>query len=64
MLQILRQIVCTGVKTEPVPRPGDAARITRLQRDIIRTVGRALAIQQGGIDPLADVSISLGENLK
>ena len=45
MLQILRQIVCTGVKTEPVPRPGDAARITRLQRDIIRTLGRALAIR-------------------
>jgi Ni,Fe-hydrogenase III small subunit len=47
MLQILRQIVKTGIKTEPAPAPADeAAGIERLQRDVLRTLGRALTIRQ------------------
>jgi len=47
MLQILRQIAKTGIKTEPAPNP-DLDRIvaSRLQEQILKTVGRALAIRQ------------------
>jgi len=47
MLQILRQIAKTGIKTEPAPAPADDAMVvTRLQEDIVRVLGRALTIRQ------------------
>jgi Ni,Fe-hydrogenase III small subunit len=47
MLYLLRQIAKTGVKTEPAPEPADGMRLaSRLQEDILRIVGRALAIRQ------------------
>jgi Ni,Fe-hydrogenase III small subunit len=45
MLQLLRQIARTGIKTEPPPEPA-GAEVTRLQGEILRTLGRALAIRQ------------------
>jgi Ni,Fe-hydrogenase III small subunit len=46
MLHILRQIARVGIRTEPRPDPavGDVA-TARLQHDILRTLGRALAIR-------------------
>jgi Ni,Fe-hydrogenase III small subunit len=46
MLQILRRIVATGICTEPAPAPagGDVV-AARLREDIVRTLGRALAIR-------------------
>jgi Ni,Fe-hydrogenase III small subunit len=47
MLHVLKQIAKTGICTEPAPAPAeDAAAVTRLQQDILRTLGRALAIRQ------------------
>ena len=47
MLHILKQIARTGLKSEAVPTPDEAMVIAaRLQRDIVRTLGRALAIRQ------------------
>ncbi len=47
MLHILRQIAKTGICSEPPPSPAeDAAIVTRLQADILRTLGRALTIRQ------------------
>jgi Ni,Fe-hydrogenase III small subunit len=47
MLHILRQIARTGIRTENVPDPADELVIAaRLQADILRTLGRALAIRQ------------------
>jgi len=47
MLHVLRQIARTGIKTEPRPSPAtDGIEIARLQEDIRRTLGRALAIRQ------------------
>ena len=46
MLQILRQIASTGIKTEPAPAPGEEGVVaSRLQQDILRTLGRALTIR-------------------
>ena len=47
MLQILRQIAKTGIKTDPAPNP-DLDRIvaSRLQEQILKTMGRALTIRQ------------------
>jgi Ni,Fe-hydrogenase III small subunit len=47
MLQILRQIVKTGIKTDPAPSP-DLERIvaSRLHEEILKTIGRALTIRQ------------------
>ena len=46
MLQILRQIARTGIKTEAAPGPADdGPGVARLQQDILRTLGRALAIR-------------------
>jgi len=47
MLQILRQIVKTGIKTDPAPSP-DLERIvaSRLHEQILKTMGRALTIRQ------------------
>jgi Ni,Fe-hydrogenase III small subunit len=47
MLHLLRQIAKTGIKTEPPPAPADEMRVAeRLQAEILRIVGRALAIRQ------------------
>ncbi|MEP7208133.1 MAG: NADH-quinone oxidoreductase subunit B family protein [Casimicrobiaceae bacterium] len=46
MLRILHQIARTGCKTEPAPATAAApATVARLQQDILRTLGRALAIR-------------------
>ena len=47
MLQILRQIAKTGIKTDPAPSP-DLERIvaSRLHERLLKTMGRALAIRQ------------------
>lgn len=47
MYQIIRQILKTGIKTEAPPQPDDALRVEaqRLQENILRHVGRALAIR-------------------
>jgi Ni,Fe-hydrogenase III small subunit len=47
MLQVLRQIARTGIKTEPPPSPAeDMVVVARLQEQILRTLGRALTIRQ------------------
>jgi Ni,Fe-hydrogenase III small subunit len=47
MLHILHQIARTGIKTEPRPKPADeTVVVARLQKDILRTLGRALTIRQ------------------
>jgi Ni,Fe-hydrogenase III small subunit len=46
MLQMLRQIVTTGIKSEPAPAPADEnVVIARLQEEVLRTLGRALTIR-------------------
>jgi Ni,Fe-hydrogenase III small subunit len=46
MLHILRQIARTGIKTETAPTPADEmVVIARLQKAILRTLGRALTIR-------------------
>jgi Ni,Fe-hydrogenase III small subunit len=47
MLHVLRQIARTGIKTEPSP-PADEGMVVvaRLQREILKTLGRALTIRQ------------------
>jgi Ni,Fe-hydrogenase III small subunit len=49
MLHVLRQIIRTGIKTEPAPVPAPAdetAAVARLQQQVLRTLGRALTIRQ------------------
>ena len=47
MLHILRQIAKTGIKTEAPPSPDlDMAIAARLQKEIVKTLGRALTIRQ------------------
>ena len=47
MLNILKQIAVTGLKSEPAPAPADdTAEVARLQADILRILGRALTIRQ------------------
>ena len=47
MLHILKQIARTGIRTEPTPAPGaEDVVVARLQRDILATLGRSLAIRQ------------------
>ena len=47
MLYLLRQIAKTGIKTEPAPQPADEmVVVARLQQEILRILGRALAIRQ------------------
>ena len=48
MLVLLKQIVRTGICTEPAPAPQDAWRIEneRIQGEVLRLLGRALAIRQ------------------
>ena len=46
MLQILRQIAKIGIRSEPAPAPADEhVVVARLQADIARVIGRALAIR-------------------
>jgi len=46
--QIIRQIIRTGIKTEPPPLPDEALRVEhqRLQEEILRVLGSALNIRQ------------------
>jgi Ni,Fe-hydrogenase III small subunit len=47
MLHILRQIAKCGIKTEPPPAPADEmVQLARLQKKILRVLGRALMIRQ------------------
>ncbi|HSN45655.1 MAG TPA: formate hydrogenlyase, partial [Casimicrobiaceae bacterium] len=47
MFQLLRQIVRTGIRTEPTPATAPAAaEVARLNESVRRTLGRALAIRQ------------------
>jgi Ni,Fe-hydrogenase III small subunit len=47
MLHVLRQIAKCGIKTEPPPAPADEMVIVaRLQKKILRVLGRALTIRQ------------------
>jgi Ni,Fe-hydrogenase III small subunit len=47
MLYILHQIARTWIKTEPAPAPADeTVVVARLQREVLRTLGRALTIRQ------------------
>src|SRR6478609_7074982 len=47
MLQILKQIVTTGIRSEKAPAPADDLVLAaRLQDEVLRTLGRALAIRQ------------------
>src|SRR2546421_5584539 len=47
MLHVLRQIARTGIKAEPPPSPAEEmVVVTRLQEQILRTLGRALTIRQ------------------
>jgi Ni,Fe-hydrogenase III small subunit len=47
MLHILRQIAKCGIKTEPPPAPADEmVLVARLQKKILRLLGRALTIRQ------------------
>jgi Ni,Fe-hydrogenase III small subunit len=47
MLHILRQIAKCGIKTEPPPAPADEmVQVARLQKKILRVLGRALTIRQ------------------
>jgi Ni,Fe-hydrogenase III small subunit len=47
MLTMLKQIARTGMRSEPAPAPADTPEtLARLHDDILRTLGRALAIRQ------------------
>jgi len=48
MWQILRQIVRTGIVTEPAPQPADAdaSAVQRIHQDLLDILGQALAIRQ------------------
>jgi Ni,Fe-hydrogenase III small subunit len=47
MLHILHQIARTGIKTEKAPAPADdRAVVARLQKNVLRALGRALTIRQ------------------
>ena len=46
MLRILRQIAKTGIVTEAPPAAVESEAVERLQSEVLRTLGRALAIRQ------------------
>jgi len=48
MLLLVRQILRSGLRTEPAPEPNDAWRVDgeRVQGEILRLLGRALTIRQ------------------
>lgn len=47
MYQLIKQILKTGIKTEPAPQPDEAMRVDtqRLQQEILRVFGSALNIR-------------------
>ncbi len=45
MWQVFKQIVRTGIVTEPLPPPGDAVEVERIHRDLLAILGQALAIR-------------------
>ena len=47
MLQIIKQILRTGIKSEAPPQPNDALRVEtqKINEQILRQIGRALAIR-------------------
>ena len=47
MLQMLKQIAVTGIKTESPPQPDETLRVTgqRLEKAMLETLGRALVIR-------------------
>ena len=51
MLRIIRQIVASGIPTEPAPECNDALRVEaeRIQREILAILGQALTVRQ--VDP-------------
>ena len=50
MIHILRQIVKTGIRTEPSPGPDDSMIVAaRLQENILRALGRASFNQAAAI---------------
>jgi Ni,Fe-hydrogenase III small subunit len=46
MLLLLRQVLKTGLRTEPAPAADPTAESDRIRADILRLLGRALAIRQ------------------
>ena len=46
MLRILKQIAKTGIVTEAPPAASESEAVGRLQAEVLRTLGRALAIRQ------------------
>src|SRR5512135_863736 len=46
MWQVLKQIVRTGIVTEPLPPAGSAAEVERIHRDLLEILGQALAIRE------------------
>src|SRR6266536_3034725 len=47
MWYVLRQIVKTGIRSEPPPAPAqEMAVVARLQQQVLRTLGRALTIRE------------------
>jgi len=46
MLRILKQIAKTGIVTEAPPAAQETEAVARLQAEVLRTLGRALAIRQ------------------
>ena len=48
MWNVLKQIVRTGIVTEPAPQPadGDGAAVQRIHQDILAILGQALTIRQ------------------
>ncbi|MFO1311343.1 MAG: NADH-quinone oxidoreductase subunit B family protein [Burkholderiales bacterium] len=46
MLELLKRIAIVGIKTEPAPSPAeDGVVATRIQQQVLRTLGRALTIR-------------------
>jgi Ni,Fe-hydrogenase III small subunit len=48
MLSLTKKIIAVGIRTEPAPTPNDAWRVEaeRIQSEVLRLLGRALAIRQ------------------
>ena len=47
MWYVLRQIVKTGIRSEPPPTPDEEmVVVARLQQQLLRTLGRALTIRE------------------
>ncbi len=46
MWNVLKQIVRTGIVTEPAPQPADADEAPRIHRELLEILGQALTIRQ------------------